>query len=129
VLRDLGSRNGTWLGGRRIDVAPLLPGAVVRIGTSELVFECGQPESPADQSPAGTNVTSPRDGHATIDLDEPVRSGDASASRLSRHGTIVLTEAPSAAATGGPALPEPLSVESLVTRLAIAQPSATGNGG
>ncbi|MFM8633440.1 MAG: FHA domain-containing protein [Planctomycetia bacterium] len=38
VLRDLGSRNGTWLDGKQITSAPLSDGATVRIGTSELVF-------------------------------------------------------------------------------------------
>lgn len=32
LLRDLGSRNGTWVNGQRIDERPLGPGDVVRIG-------------------------------------------------------------------------------------------------
>lgn len=38
ILRDLGSRNGTWLDGRRVGSATLSDGAVVRIGTTELIF-------------------------------------------------------------------------------------------
>jgi DNA-binding NtrC family response regulator len=38
VLRDLGSTNGTWLGGRRIEHAPVAPGAVLRIGEWVGVF-------------------------------------------------------------------------------------------
>lgn len=38
ILRDLGSRNGTWLDGKQISSAPLADNATVRIGTSELVF-------------------------------------------------------------------------------------------
>jgi two-component system response regulator AtoC len=38
VLRDLGSTNGTWLGGRRIEHAPVSPGCVVRIGEWVGVF-------------------------------------------------------------------------------------------
>ena len=37
-IRDLGSRNGTWVDGRRVDEATLEPGMTVRIGTTELVF-------------------------------------------------------------------------------------------
>lgn len=37
-IRDLGSRNGTWVDGRRIDEATLEPGMTVRIGTTELAF-------------------------------------------------------------------------------------------
>lgn len=37
-VRDLGSRNGTWVDGRRVDEATLEPGMTLRIGTTELVF-------------------------------------------------------------------------------------------
>lgn len=39
MLRDLGSRNGTWLDGLRITAAPLSAGGQIRIGTTELVFQ------------------------------------------------------------------------------------------
>jgi hypothetical protein len=38
VIRDLGSRNGTWLDGNRIASGLLDDGSVIRLGTSELVF-------------------------------------------------------------------------------------------
>lgn len=38
ILRDLGSRNGTWLDGQQITSVVLSDTATVRIGTSELVF-------------------------------------------------------------------------------------------
>lgn len=38
VLRDLGSTNGTWLGGRRIEHAPVAPGGVLRVGEWVGVF-------------------------------------------------------------------------------------------
>lgn len=38
TLRDLGSRNGTWLDGVRIANAVLDEGAVIRVGTSEFLF-------------------------------------------------------------------------------------------
>jgi DNA-binding NtrC family response regulator len=38
VLRDLGSTNGTWLGGRRIEHAPVSPGSVLRVGEWVGVF-------------------------------------------------------------------------------------------
>jgi pSer/pThr/pTyr-binding forkhead associated (FHA) protein len=39
VVEDLGSRNGTFVGGKRIDgVVPLREGDVIRIGTVELIF-------------------------------------------------------------------------------------------
>lgn len=47
VLRDLGSTNGTWLGGRRIEHAPVAPGSVLRVGEWVGVFaqrECDAPE-------------------------------------------------------------------------------------
>ena len=38
VVRDLGSTNGTWLGGRRIEHAPVSPGGVLRVGEWVGVF-------------------------------------------------------------------------------------------
>jgi hypothetical protein len=38
MIRDLGSRNGTWLDGNRITSGLLEDGSVIRLGTSELVF-------------------------------------------------------------------------------------------
>ena len=37
-VRDLGSRNGTWVDGRRVDEATLEPGMTLQIGTTELIF-------------------------------------------------------------------------------------------
>jgi transcriptional regulator with PAS, ATPase and Fis domain len=45
VLRDLGSTNGTWLGGRTIEHAPLAPGSVIRVGDWVGMFvECTSEE-------------------------------------------------------------------------------------
>ena len=58
MLRDLGSRNGTWLDGVRINTAVLSPGCQIRIGTTELVFQpfaAGRPE-PDDEPDAGRIV-------------------------------------------------------------------------
>jgi transcriptional regulator with AAA-type ATPase domain len=38
VARDLGSTNGTWLGGRRVEHAPVSPGVVLRVGEWVGVF-------------------------------------------------------------------------------------------
>ncbi len=39
VLRDLGSRNGTWLDNVRVGDAILTDGSLIRVGTTELVFQ------------------------------------------------------------------------------------------
>jgi transcriptional regulator with AAA-type ATPase domain len=44
VIRDLGSTNGTWLGGRPIEHAPIAPGNVLRIGGWVGVFCLTGPE-------------------------------------------------------------------------------------
>ena len=36
VIRDMNSRNGTLINGKRIDVAKLSPGDVIKIGNTEL---------------------------------------------------------------------------------------------
>src|SRR5215207_8917196 len=38
VVRDLGSTNGTWLGGRRVEHAPVAPGDVLRVGDCVGIF-------------------------------------------------------------------------------------------
>jgi pSer/pThr/pTyr-binding forkhead associated (FHA) protein len=39
VLSDLGSRNGTWVDGQRVQSAPLKDGSVIRAGATEFVFK------------------------------------------------------------------------------------------
>lgn len=46
VLRDLGSTNGTWLGGRRIEHAPVAPGSVLRVGDWVGVFAQREDNAP-----------------------------------------------------------------------------------
>lgn len=41
VIRDLGSRNGTWVNGERIRCAALVPGVRIRAGNSTFIFEPG----------------------------------------------------------------------------------------
>jgi pSer/pThr/pTyr-binding forkhead associated (FHA) protein len=48
LLRDLGSSNGTYVNGRRVQESPLLAGDVLRIGTLEFLVQVdGTPEEPA----------------------------------------------------------------------------------
>lgn len=51
LLRDLDSRNGTWVDGTQVSSVPLVDGAVIRIGTSELLFRLAVPG--AARPPAG----------------------------------------------------------------------------
>lgn len=39
VIEDAGSRNGTWLGGRRIQRHTLMPGDVVKVGSATLTYD------------------------------------------------------------------------------------------
>lgn len=55
VLRDLDSRNGTWVNGKRIQKALLRPGDEIRIGGIRLVFE----ESPSQESLDPTQQETP----------------------------------------------------------------------
>ncbi|HBY94736.1 MAG TPA: hypothetical protein DEP84_12385 [Chloroflexi bacterium] len=41
IFRDLGSTNGTWLGGQRVEERVLQDGDTIRIGSAQLVFKRG----------------------------------------------------------------------------------------
>lgn len=53
MIRDLGSRNGTWVDGAQIASQPLTDGAVIRIGTAELAFRIARPAAPPRPPTAG----------------------------------------------------------------------------
>jgi hypothetical protein len=56
TVRDLGSRNGTWLEGRRVEEAVLTGGDTIRIGTTELEFRTADITSPAAALPENGNL-------------------------------------------------------------------------
>jgi len=72
TLRDLGSSNGTFVGGRRIQDVELVPGDQVKFGGIPAVFESGNPEE-ADLS-AVTVIDS---AAATAPLEMAAIDGDA----------------------------------------------------
>ncbi len=69
VLRDLGSTNGTWLGGRRIEHAPVGPGSVLRVGDCVGVFV----ESPEDAAEFGELAPGLFGGPTMAELLAPLR--------------------------------------------------------
>jgi hypothetical protein len=78
-IRDLGSRNGTYVNGRRIwDTQPLRPGDEVLVGQSTLVFRW-----PGQDDAAGTTDSPPpqpeltrRERDVLLALCRPIVSGD-----------------------------------------------------
>jgi len=77
ILRDLGSRNGTWLDDIRITSAPLAPGGQIRIGTTELVFQPVAAERmPSGDEPAAARVIR-RGPPAELEGVALARAGDA----------------------------------------------------
>lgn len=56
-VEDLGSSNGTWVNGRRIDRSPLQPGDVLRFGELQLLVE-GEGGTP-QQSPQARQTNTP----------------------------------------------------------------------
>lgn len=82
VVRDLRSRNGTWLdGGRLDDEAPLQDGAVIRVGTSEFVFRATMPKPPRRSAASGAPH---RIGPAAALLGTALTGGDAAAEDVAR---------------------------------------------
>lgn len=52
IVRDLGSRNGTWLNGHRVRYAELRPGDALRAGGTELVFRTADDGIARGEGPA-----------------------------------------------------------------------------
>lgn len=52
LIRDLGSTNGTFIGGERITEAVLKPGQILRFGTIDLKLETGEAPKPAGATTA-----------------------------------------------------------------------------
>jgi len=100
VVQDLGSRNGTFLNGRRVEgEAPLPNGSVIRIGGFTLTFYTGEPTAPKKPTPRRTPVALKRKLHEqileTLDLKhtdlsekspEEVRERTAAAARAAAIG-------------------------------------------
>jgi len=79
-VRDLGSRNGTFVNGERIwNDRALRPGDEVRIGTVRLVFKGapGQDDLTVTQAPEGAPDLTRREREVLIALCRPLLSGDA----------------------------------------------------
>lgn len=63
-IRDLGSRNGTYLNGKRIDEAAIQPGDHIKVGPLTFVFQIdGQPENVNMLRPGGRQA--PQEGTST----------------------------------------------------------------
>ena len=73
IIADLGSQNGTWIAGERIDSAPLIEGVEVALGPYRLVLEPERAETVEDGGTAPALV--PPEGRPTDvpgDAAEPV---------------------------------------------------------
>ena len=51
-VRDLGSRNGTYVNGVKVTEARVPAGSVIRVGTTDMTVAYGNPEPPPDPVPA-----------------------------------------------------------------------------
>lgn len=105
ILRDVGSRNGTWLNGRRVEAVPLTPGCVMRIGTSELVFLVPESDPPPP----------------------PRAAGEGAAIRVVRSAPVAQFEGAALRASGGDHSTEaaqPLAVHEMALRLLAARTPA-----
>ncbi len=87
VVRDLGSRNGTWLNGKRLDgPAPLGPGDAIGVGESVLFFE---PSFEALLAKDGTSTLVLRASPSA----EPSGAGEPGPAALEKAGALALEAA------------------------------------
>ncbi len=88
IVRDLGSRNGTFVGGRRVDVSKIEPGQDIRIGTYRItVYRKEPPQSEVaagDETSRTCVITSINASEVSVgaDIEEGVVSQKALSQRL-----------------------------------------------
>jgi len=85
-LRDLGSTNGTMLGGARVVEAEWLPGTTVLVGETELSLEAGDPAGPEASTFEGMLSGDPG-MRQVFDLLAKVAAADAPVTILGETGT------------------------------------------
>jgi transcriptional regulator with GAF, ATPase, and Fis domain len=85
-LRDLGSINGTFLGGARVVDAEWLPGTAASVGRAELLLEAGDPEGPGPATFEGMLSSDPG-MRQVFDLVAKVAASDAPVAILGETGT------------------------------------------
>jgi pSer/pThr/pTyr-binding forkhead associated (FHA) protein len=77
VVRDLGSRNGTFVNGERLSgERALRPGDEVRVGSTRLVFKSVSSERTATTATAQPPQLTPRERDVLVELCRPMLSGD-----------------------------------------------------
>lgn len=76
-VRDLGSQNGTFVNGRRIEAAPLADGSVLRVGPVEFAVHIETPGAAVPAPAEEAEVTAPEAAEAGV----PARSSSSSRRR------------------------------------------------
>jgi hypothetical protein len=76
-VRDLGSRNGTFLNGARlVDERPLRTGDEIRVGQTTLVFRTDEALGPQTQGALAPPKVTDREREVLMELCRPLTSGD-----------------------------------------------------
>ncbi|HYD42800.1 MAG TPA: sigma 54-interacting transcriptional regulator [Anaeromyxobacter sp.] len=87
LARDLGSTNGTWVGGARVDRAWLELGAVLRLGDAEVVIEARERAEPDRPAPFEGMLSNDPAMREVFDLLGRVGPSDAAVTILGDTGT------------------------------------------
>jgi DNA-binding NtrC family response regulator len=87
LARDLGSTNGTWVGGARVERAQLELGAVLRLGDAEVVLEPREREEPDRPPPFEGMLSCDGAMREVFDLVQRVGPSDAAVAILGDTGT------------------------------------------
>jgi len=85
-VRDLGSRNGTYVNGVKITEARVPAGSVIRIGTTDMTVAYGNPELPTDPGPVATSFG------GLLGYSPPMRQVFATLSALAKTETSIIIE-------------------------------------
>ena len=89
ILEDLGSNNGVWVGGERVEACALFPGKRVVIGRSELVFSQGSAARIDADASVVSKATVLADDAREVTLQEPGVEGGLSGGRLQQVHRLI----------------------------------------
>lgn len=84
-IRDLGSNNGTFLNGERVNYSQLRSGDTIKAGQTALLFTDKSQKHPADSPPASVYLVNDRDRSSTAAANSPLSENSDISSHITQN--------------------------------------------